>query len=74
MPTAIWKPRIAQEAVQNALKHSGASVIRIELQTREDSIRLEILDNGRGILPENPATGGLGMRRCGFEPARSAAN
>ena len=58
--------RIAQEAVQNALKHSGASMIRIELQTREDSIRLEILDNGRGILPENPVTGGLGMRTMRF--------
>ena len=58
--------RIAQEAVQNALKHSGATAIRIELQAREDRIRLEILDNGRGTSAENSVSGGLGMRTMRF--------
>ena len=58
--------RIAQEAVQNALKHSGADTILIELQAREHSIRLEILDEGRGISAENPGGGGLGMRTMRF--------
>jgi PAS domain S-box-containing protein len=57
--------RIAQEAVQNALKHSGASIIEIELCAREGSVRLAILDDGRG-LPDSPSDGGLGMRTMRF--------
>lgn len=58
--------RIAQEAVQNALKHSGATAIDIMLRTREDAIRLEIVDNGRGISTESSGGIGLGMRTMRF--------
>ena len=58
--------RIAQEAVQNALKHSGASAIQIELQVREDGIRMEIFDNGRWISTDPAASIGLGMRTMRF--------
>jgi PAS domain S-box-containing protein len=58
--------RIAQEAVQNALKHSGATVIEVKLRTREDNIRLEIVDNGRGLSAENSGGIGLGMRTMRF--------
>ena len=58
--------RIAQEAVQNALKHSGATEIRVELRAREDGVRLEIVDNGRGVASENPGGVGLGMRTMRF--------
>jgi PAS domain S-box-containing protein len=65
--------RIAQEAVQNALRHSGATAIRIELRASEESIRLEILDNGGGISAENPAGVGLGMRTMRFRASAIGA-
>ena len=58
--------RIAQEAVQNALKHSGASAIDVELSAREDGLRLSVLDDGRGLPVENPNGAGLGMRTMRF--------
>jgi signal transduction histidine kinase/ligand-binding sensor domain-containing protein len=41
--------RIAQEAVTNALKHSGASRIAIKLHTEAKKLFLRIVDNGRGF-------------------------
>jgi PAS domain S-box-containing protein len=58
--------RIAQEAIQNALKHSGASAIDVELCSREGSIRLAVLDDGRGLPAESPNSTGLGMRTMRF--------
>jgi PAS domain S-box-containing protein len=58
--------RVAQEAVQNALKHSGASEIRIELHVREDALRMEISDNGRWTSTDPAASVGLGMRTMRF--------
>lgn len=40
--------RIAHEAIRNAVAHSGASRLRVEL-TYGGKFRLEVLDNGRGI-------------------------
>jgi PAS domain S-box-containing protein len=57
--------RIAQEAVQNALKHSGASAIDIELGSRDGNVRLAVLDDGRGLPEETPGVG-LGMRTMRF--------
>jgi PAS domain S-box-containing protein len=58
--------RIAQEAVQNALKHSGASAIEIELGSREGNVRLAVLDDGRGLPTDTPGGVGLGMRTMRF--------
>lgn len=41
--------RLAQEALTNALKHSGASEVRIELSAADHSVRLRISDNGTGF-------------------------
>lgn len=58
--------RIAQEAVNNALKHSGASVIEIAMtgKTSLDSWELKIADNGKGFAQTatNRAVGGMGLR------------
>ena len=60
--TACNLYRIAQEAVNNALKHADSGEIRIGLECREDSLVLEIDDDGCG-LPEAPAEGGgIGFR------------
>ena len=41
--------RIAQEAVNNALKHSGASEILLTLNTDDGTVELKISDDGKGF-------------------------
>jgi signal transduction histidine kinase/ligand-binding sensor domain-containing protein len=41
--------RIAQEAVANVMKHANASRIGIKLEREPKSLRLRIVDNGRGF-------------------------
>jgi PAS domain S-box-containing protein len=65
--------RIAQEAVQNALKHAGATGIDIELSHGADSIRLEILDDGRGLPVDAGNGAGLGMRTMRFRASAIGA-
>ena len=60
--TACNLYRIAQEGVNNALKHADAGEIRIGLESRDGAIVLEIDDDGCG-LPEAPLkSGGIGFR------------
>ncbi len=58
--------RIAQEALTNVVKHSGASKVDIEYLHSDDEILLSVIDNGSGLsLDESAATtccGILGMR------------
>jgi signal transduction histidine kinase len=58
--------RIAQEAVQNALKHSGASSIEIELWSRPGGLILSVIDDGQGLAAEADVRSGLGMRTMRF--------
>jgi PAS domain S-box-containing protein len=58
--------RIAQEAVQNALKHSGAETIDIELNSRPGEVRLSVVDDGHGSDADIDTRGGLGMRTMRF--------
>src|SRR5215211_998411 len=53
--------RIAQEAITNAARHSGASFCRVSLSVDEagGTLQLEVSDNGTGI-PENRSAG-VGM-------------
>jgi len=53
--------RLAQEAVHNALKHSGATRIDIELTRRPDAVDLKVRDNGIGFSPQ-AGSRGLGLR------------
>ncbi|WP_419661629.1 two component system sensor histidine kinase [Desulfosarcina variabilis str. Montpellier] len=52
---------IAQEAVQNAVKHSDASRIEISLTEDESRIYLSISDNGHG-LPRHLESSGIGLQ------------
>jgi signal transduction histidine kinase len=60
--------RIAQEAVTNVLKHSGASKVWVKLHTEARKIYLRIADNGKGFEQQEAfsAMGGhfglIGMR------------
>jgi two-component system, LuxR family, sensor kinase FixL len=67
--TATHLYRIAQEAVNNALRHGQADEIQISLEQQDGQILLEVRDNGVGIEATNtnrvaPASGtqGMGLR------------
>ena len=53
--------RIAQEGVQNALKHSTPRQILMQLSWLDDQAQLTIEDDGEGFDVRN-ASGGLGLR------------
>ncbi len=44
--------RIVQEALHNAVKHSGAAQVRVALQCRGTSVRAEVADDGVGFDPQ----------------------
>ncbi len=46
--------RIAQEALQNALRHANARQIAVRLRTVDSSIVLEVEDDGVGFDPQAP--------------------
>jgi signal transduction histidine kinase len=51
-----------QEALSNAIRHSGAKIVRLELAATQSIIALEITDNGRGFEPMALANNeGLGL-------------
>lgn len=50
--------RIAQEALTNVVKHSGASRVSIQLGFSPDLVTLEIKDNGAGLLTARVAADG----------------
>ena len=56
--TAIY--RVAQEALHNALRHSGAAVVCVSLTARRRRVVLEVTDRGRGFAP-GAAPAGLGL-------------
>jgi PAS domain S-box-containing protein len=64
--TATHLFRIAQEAVANAFRHGGASVIQIRLRRSGGIIELEIRDNGRGLPKRQSPQNGLGLRFMKF--------
>jgi len=54
--------RIAQEALSNVYRHADASAINVCLSFDEDSVSLEIRDNGRGFDPDSASVSGRGLR------------
>jgi len=54
--------RITQEALNNILKHSGATKVEIKLRVVDNYIELEIEDNGEGFdIDDVDNRGGLGL-------------
>jgi two-component system, LuxR family, sensor kinase FixL len=60
-PTAIHLYRIAQESVQNAIRHGRATRVVIALSARKGAVKLRISDNGRGFPRTLPETRGMGL-------------
>jgi signal transduction histidine kinase len=54
--------RIAQEALNNAVKHAGATQLRMSLDSSGGQLRLEIQDNGTGFDPAREYPGHLGLK------------
>lgn len=55
--------RIAQEAIQNSLRHAGAQRVRVRLGQRDGSLALDVSDDGSGFRPDDPE---LRSRRLGL--------
>ncbi|MEO5925717.1 MAG: sensor histidine kinase [Bryobacteraceae bacterium] len=58
--------RIAQEAFTNIARHSGASEVEVVLSATDGTVKLAIVDNGRGLSSDDeqysPTLGMTGMR------------
>lgn len=59
--TATHLYRIAQEAINNALKHGRAKMVDITLVERAKRLELSVKNNGRAIPPSAPANNGMGL-------------
>jgi signal transduction histidine kinase len=55
--------RIAQEALQNAMRHAGAGHVDVRLKAPNGRLSLEIADDGVGFEPADPA---LRSKRLGL--------
>ncbi|MCC9166284.1 PAS domain-containing protein [Pontibacter harenae] len=54
--------RIAQELVNNIVKHAKASAASLQLSQQNEQITLQVRDNGKGFNYEDGKTKGLGLR------------
>jgi PAS domain S-box-containing protein len=52
---------IATEALNNALKHSQAEQVYIDIRNQDSKIVLEVIDNGVGFDPAHVKAGGMGL-------------
>lgn len=58
---ALW--RIAQQAVANAVQHSGASHVELTLSFMGTEVALDVVDDGQGFVPagDGASAGGFGL-------------
>jgi len=54
--------RIAQEAMHNAVKHSGAQALDLSVSLEGDEVLLSVADDGAGFDPSGSFPGHLGLR------------
>jgi signal transduction histidine kinase len=54
--------RLAQEAVNNSVKHGKAKKVQISLKSADDKYVLSISDDGAGLPADGPKLKGLGLR------------
>ncbi len=60
--TANHVYRIAQEALTNAARHSGASMVSLHLRVDANGLKLTISDNGAGMAAPADSQQGMGLR------------
>ncbi|MBM3134480.1 MAG: GAF domain-containing protein [Chloroflexi bacterium] len=62
---------IAQEALNNALKHGGATAVTVHIRTEDKHVILEVSDNGVGFDPDRVRDqGGMGLANMRARAAR----
>jgi len=59
--TAIHLYRIAQEALRNAVRHSGAKNVAVELRQEGQHYTLSVTDDGRGFNGAPPSATSMGL-------------
>ena len=59
--TEIHLFRIAQEALTNVARHSGAKSVEMKLESNAGQVCLSIRDDGRGLSAQSSGNGGMGM-------------
>jgi signal transduction histidine kinase len=62
--------RVAQEALNNVVKHAHADEVGIRLEDGADKITLEVRDDGVGFDPRQEHPGHLGLRSMQERAAR----
>jgi PAS domain S-box-containing protein len=63
---ALHLYRIAQESLNNIVRHAAARQVTVTLSMSEQRVAvLRIADDGKGLAPDSPA-GGLGLRIMGY--------
>jgi signal transduction histidine kinase len=60
LEVSICLYRVAQEAIRNAVKHSGAAGVQVDLRANGHTIRLSVQDAGKGFV-EGAMAGGPGL-------------
>lgn len=54
--------RLVQEALQNAIKHANANLIKVKIEIRKDLVTLLIIDDGEGFEPNNTTYNNFGIK------------
>jgi signal transduction histidine kinase len=55
--------RVAQEALNNVVKHSQAQCVKVDVRTEDQKVIMEIMDDGVGFDPKAACEkGGLGIQ------------
>lgn len=77
--TEVTLYRVAQEAINNAVKHSEASQIKVQLVKDYEGLELIITDNGKGFKSgQNEKNDGIGLKnieeRCSMIKAECNIN
>lgn len=70
---AVHLYRIAQEAVNNAVKHARANNITITLATENNQVLLTIQDDGCGLPKIKPKSNGMGLRVMNYRASMIGA-
>jgi signal transduction histidine kinase len=53
--------RLVQEGLTNAVRHAGASRIRIDVDERDGCVDVAVADDGRGFDPQATSSAGFGL-------------
>lgn len=65
--------RIVQEALHNAVRHSGASALEVSAGVEGRTVVLQVFDNGKGLTVAPAGEGGIGLRSMAYRASQLGA-